>query len=229
MKKGIFVALFGLCAIFVNPIFAQETAQELKERKEFMKENKILEIKTLKENGKCFSASAEYPIFAALGGFNKIIKDFIEKDFSQTTKNFKIECEESTIPWEFYISLNTAANNEKFAYALFNRYAFAGGAHGYDEPIAFIYDKQKKRQIRALDEIGVEWSDILPLVRADLKKQLQEADFDDEEWLKSGTASESIFTFDGENLTLFFPQYVIAPYAFGSFEVEISARQLNLE
>lgn len=229
MKKGIFVALFGLFVSFVNPVFAQETAQELKEHKEFLKENKILEIKTLKENGKCFSADAEYPIFAALGGFNKIIKDFVEKDFSQTTKNFKAECEESTIPWDFSFSLNTATNNEKFVYALFNRYVFAGGAHGYDEPIAFIYDKQKNRQIRALDEIGVEWSDILPLVRADLKKQLEESDFDDEEWLKSGTANEPPFIFDGKNLTLFFPQYVIAPYAFGSFEVVITAEQLGLE
>lgn len=118
--------------------------------------------------------------------------------------------------------------------------AYAGGAHGYTNIISFNYDAESKGEI-TLKDLFPEDPNYLQTISSytnqDLENQFREklgvATEEDERnfkisitpMLDEGTKAEpanfSVFTFTPEEVTFYFTEYQVAPYAMGSSVVSM--------
>ncbi len=120
---------------------------------------------------------------------------------------------------------------------------FSGGAHGYEALLSFNYDVKTAKDI-TLDQIFPNDKDYLKTIatfsRANLKDQFlaktKRADFDNDDDYKStleninsmlipGTEPTaenfSVFTISPDTLNIYFSQYQVAPYVYGSQMVKM--------
>jgi len=126
-------------------------------------------------------------------------------------------------------------NKQFISFTLFLE-AYTGGAHGYITITSFNYGVIKKEEVRLTDLFPNDKNylkTVSDFARKDLlnqfRKQLEIKNKADEEdimpLLLSGTAPDlenfSIFTFTPEQITFYFTEYQVAPYAMGSFTVSM--------
>lgn len=111
-------------------------------------------------------------------------------------------------------------------------YDYAGGAHGNVYYKTWVFNK--KGDVFSLADLFKKdadfLSEIFPLVKEDLAKQLHEPF--DQDWLDRGTGDEDEsnyknFVLDEENLIFFFPPYQVASYAEGQKVVKIPLVKLS--
>ncbi len=141
--------------------------------------------------------------------------------------------EEEKLPFET-IWLPIQANENYISFVLLIR-AYSGGAHGYENIISFNYDIKEKKEVALKDLFPGDANylkSISVFARNDLEKQFKERlevkTTEDESnfkvsiipMLEEGTTPEaknfSVFTFTPEQITFYFTEYQVAPYAMGS-------------
>lgn len=139
-----------------------------------------------------------------------------------------------------YIQLNT-----KNISILIHIEAFAGGAHGYENLYSYNYDVLNKKELFLKDFFPNDTNylkTVSDFARSNLLEQftdnIKRADFtNDKDWndaiknidktmLEDGTKplldNFSIFTYVPGTLTLYFNQYQVAPYVYGSQKVKMA-------
>lgn len=116
-----------------------------------------------------------------------------------------------------------------------NYYGFTGGAHGFAGTTAYLVDLRSGRAVPPAGVFakGDGWlKALVPLVRADLKKQFDDGKpgFDDaletDKLVKLLREAEHYYYRD-DRLELIFDAYVVGPYVSGPFTVEIPYSKLK--
>lgn len=125
-----------------------------------------------------------------------------------------------------FSSETTITQNDDRILSFVVRYGgYSGGAHGYEHIFTYTYDKQKKREITIYDlysqeELESISRDVITSLTSQLAESAQVSIRDiDQSWVTSGAAANETnyarFTLSGSQITFYFEQYQVAPYAFG--------------
>lgn len=206
----------------------------------------VIEEKTLTEKEKPFNIEIKYPFVAGLDEFNQKIEDIVNKQLNEF-KKISLENDQAVkeidpesyakYPREyaFNVGYTKGKIDENTASIVLNIYSFTGGAHGATNFIPINYDIKNKKEIKLADLFAGQKNylqKISDYCAADLTKQMKETVGEegfDASWMQEGTAPKeenySIFlinpsTNSGQaTLTFYFPQYQVASYAAGYFEV----------
>lgn len=195
--------------------------------------------------------SGSYPEFKnADAAFNASIKDFVEtakKDqFENSAENYKARVD-TALPSEnipaipavadrFAMTIKTdiARNDAHIISAVLRIDQYTGGAHGQEIIQTFNYDLDTKTPI-TIASLVQKYPDFLQkastLARAELRVKLSnDADISQNEinteMLNDGTSpiaeNFSLFSFpDDSHITLYFTQYQVAAYVFGSPKITL--------
>lgn len=140
---------------------------------------------------------------------------------------FKKEFEKGASPYSFSIDTQIIQSNENYISSTVQFSGYVGGAHGFQNSIAFNYDVKNKKilsitDFKSLDQVSEQ-------SRLSIKKQFQEKGVYDtamQSWIDEGTdpiKSENfnVFTFTNNTLSVYFGAYQVAPYVFGESKVEL--------
>ncbi len=195
--------------------------------------------------------SGSYPVFKnADPAFNANIADFVQsaiKDqFENSAENYKARVD-TALPSEnipavpaatdrFPMSIKTtiARNDARIISVVIHIDQYTGGAHGQEIIQTFNYDLDAKTQI-TVQSLLQKYPDFLEkvstLARAELRLKLAEdaqvsQNEINTEMLNDGTSpiaeNFSLFSFpDDTHITLYFTQYQVAPYVFGSPKITL--------
>ena len=147
----------------------------------------------------------------------------------------------------FYSSYKVIQSNSDYISVVLNYGAFTGGAHGYENNVTFNYDVKNKKNIE-LKDLFPNDPDYLTYLstqsRISLKKTFATVSENDKQQataeeikevvkdivtsIDSGTEPKAenftAFTFTKNKITIYFSQYQVGPYSFGSPEVEINRK-----
>jgi hypothetical protein len=145
----------------------------------------------------------------------------------------------------FYSSYKVIQSNSNYISVVLNYGAFTGGAHGYENNVTFNYDVKNKKNIELKDLFPNDPNYLTYLSnesRKSLKKTFATVSDNDREQataeeikavvkdivtsIDGGTEPKeenfTAFTFTPTKIKLYFSQYQVGPYTFGSPEVEIN-------
>jgi hypothetical protein len=208
------------------------------EKKEIQKLE--IEDKEIIDNTKPFKINIVYPYINGLNEFNEKVNKIIlteQENFKkislendQSVKEIDIESY-NQYPREYTLNINYNKGrvDEETVSLIFDISNFTGGAHGANYFLSLNYNPKEAKEIK-LNDLFKE-KDYLKKISdyciKDLTKQIQEKIEDPEGfknvWIEQGAGPEyknfSFFLINENNITFYFPQYQIAPYALGSFEV----------
>lgn len=149
--------------------------------------------------------------------------------------------------FSFYSSFKIIQSNSQYISVVLNYGAFTGGAHGYENNVSYNYDLKNKKNIK-LKDLFPNNPDYLTYL-SDKSRESLKATFaivseedkknSDAQALKeyvdninssieSGTEPKienfNIFTFTKDKVKIYFAQYQVGPYTFGSPQVEIDIK-----
>ena len=234
MKKNIFISLLIIIAAIVAIIFYLRPESLLKTEK-----LKIQDLK-ISYQEKPLKVDVTYPAIDGLDDFNQKAKAIIEKEIADFKKN-SLENDEAVKKidpeayakypreYELLISYKTGQINQNIVSIVFEEYNFEGGAHGATLFIPLNYDVQNKKEIKLADLFSGQ-DDYLKKISdfciADLTKQMTASgaiDMTDIGWINEGAGPKeenySIFLINPKDIIFYFPQYQVAAYAAGDFQV----------
>jgi hypothetical protein len=137
--------------------------------------------------------------------------------------------------FEYYIASTTIVrNDDKVISVVLRIYEFSGAAHGLESILTFNYDLVSKKEITIDDYLDKDISFLKKLSAFSrtklVEKMLTVKDVKAEEinrtMLNDGTTpvkgNFSLFTIPSDTeLTFYFTQYQVAPYVFGSFDLNV--------
>jgi hypothetical protein len=200
----------------------------------------VIENKEIIDNTKPFKINIVYPFINGQNEFNGKVNNIISTEQGnfkkislendQAMKEMDIESYEQ-YPREYTLNINykNGRVDENTVSIIFDISNFTGGAHGSNYFLSLNYNPKESKEIK-LNDLFKE-KDYLKKISdyciEDLTKQIQEKIEDPEGlknvWIEQGAGPEyknfSFFLINENNITFYFPQYQIAPYALGSFEV----------
>lgn len=190
------------------------------------------------------SVSGSYPQFMqADAGFNQKIatmvtggiadfKKAVNDDYQARLKiggdEFQKQFEQGgmyTLSWKAEI----VQSNDRFISVIIRQEGYTGGAHGYHLITSYNYDVKNNKELMITDFMSL--ADASAQSRIQLKEKFQEnGGFDAvvESMIDDGTESDSsenfkVFTFIPKSLTVYFPEYQVAPYVFGEQQVVLDS------
>lgn len=197
------------------------------------------------EDSYLFGASGSYPQFSqASDAFNKEIADAMQasvNDFKTSAGNdyeahlkmggddFQKEFTKGNY-YEYQMDTTTVQSNDDMVSVVIHVGGYDGGAHGYQNVFTFNYDVKKQKDIHLSDLLSLKDASVQS--RAQLTKKFLQTDNQTtldsnlQQMLDDGTDPTSAdnfqdFTTDGKNVTLYFPEYQVAPYVYGEQTVTI--------
>lgn len=203
-----------------------------------------LVVKTIKEYNQYYAVTAEYPQFKGVAPiFNQTIERVVldaiasHKTESENNQKYMIaidvaEGREPRVPeqFELYVQYEQDQMNARYISFVMRIGGYAGGAHGYQNIITFNYDVPNQT-IMSLADLFPNDSEYLTTLSQYAREQLRATlgDYTNETFIMDGTnptvENFKNFTFDENTITLYFPQYQVAPYAAGEQQVQYSLRQ----
>lgn len=226
------IIIFGI----IYFIFFKTTKTEL------FKNNQNQELafqdKKIKSAEKPFNIDITYPEISGQDEFNGLAKNIVDAELSEF-KNNSVENDKAVKEvdpesyakypreYDFIISYDRGQLDENIASVVFNVYKFEGGAHGASYQVPLNYNLKENKKILLADVFSGQESyaqKISDFCIQDLKKQITESlGTTDGTWIKDGAGpiAENFGTFliNKESITFYFPQYQVAPGAFGGFKV----------
>jgi len=233
MKKFLLISLIVLIAVLVMAeIFLF-----------YPKEIKIQDVKTVYTE-KPLKIDITYPQIVGMDDFNAKVKAIIDKEFNSFKENSlandaaikQIDPESyAKFPreYELNISYKTGEVDQNIISLIFEEYNFEGGAHGSTIFIPLNYNVNPptggKTEIKLADLFS-EQADYLKKISdfciANLTKQMTASgaiDMSDSSWINNGAGPKeenySIFLINKDSIVFYFPQYQVAAYAAGDFQV----------
>lgn len=185
--------------------------------------------------------SGSYPSFPqASDRFNTTIKNDVELGISEFTKTANMDYEgrlgtegeaflkefQSSGMYNYSVRYEVIQSNEQFISVVMYVEGYSGGAHGYHIVNTYNYDVAKDKTLGLVDVYPVTGGlkTIAELSRTELEKKFKEDGVRDDQFLdmmREGTnPAEALnfarFSFDGKNVYVYFSEYQVAPYVYGS-------------
>lgn len=225
------ITSIGVCLIIENFELKEELRQKNYSKKVIaIADNQtILEKKIIEKSNKArYKINAYYP-YTSYDKLNKKIENKINKEI----EDLKKIAQENTVMPNQYDTIDI--NYEHYTYKNYISYVFyistdTGGAHPNHVIWSITYDIESGK-IVTMEDLVKENPNILKILSKESRtllkqdKRFQDMDSVIEEMMIQGTMEESAnfktFAFSEEGLILFFEQYQVAPYSYGSFEVII--------
>ena len=206
------------------------------------KKSNAYEMKTLKEEKDYTTTTIEYPEFYDYPEINKVIGTFITSNYDEAKKMFaennKWWLEEGDLEFiqgihnEFFVDCPEIYVNDYVITFIIAKYIYlCGAAHGATSYTSFNYDiaSQSFREITDIPWVDLEkLSDYCISALKTLYYDDPEAE---DEWIDEGAAPDiknySTFCYDGNQLTVYFQEYQVAPYASGIPEVSLTEKDFR--
>lgn len=207
------------------------------------------ELVNIKETSKDdnYNIGGMYPAIKGPSGsnadkFDGEIKAFVNKlssDFISEVKQANAELAEDFPEGMIFVNeLNINGSPQmlgsNISSVLFLNYYFTGGAHGMTLSNPLNYDMKNLKMLELKDVFKNETDYLQKLsdyCRADLEKQLEEAEVANDDMFEDGIAptyeNYSNFVLLKNDIVIIFGQYQIAPYAAGMFGVRIPYKELD--
>jgi len=197
-----------------------------------------IEDKKITDSTKPFTIAVTYPAISELDEFNKKAEDIIQTELSEFKKNalandaaVKENDPEGYVKYprtyDLQITYAKGQVDENIVSVVFDISNFTGGAHGSNYSIALNYDVKNNKEI-ALADMFPNTPDYLKKVSdyciKDLTQQYRQR-FNNagDDWIKEGAGPKAenfqIFMIQKDRLIFYFPQYQVAAYAAGPFQV----------
>lgn len=195
-----------------------------------------------------FNLSIEKFIKDVIQEHSQISKDNWQSRYDTQTEGENIpRIPKENEKFSFFSDFTIIQSNSSYISFILKYGGFSGGAHGYENNISFNYDL-KNHKILKLADLFPNDPDYLTYLsdqsRLSLIKTfatLDDANNDDQtpedlEKMKENIISDiesgteptednfSVFTFTPDKVTIYFGQYQVGPYTFGSPEVEIGRK-----
>lgn len=167
--------------------------------------------------------AGSYPQFSqASKEFNQKIKDLIEGEIESFKSNDFMVSESS-----LDITTNIIQSNNQFISAILHFDSDTGGAHPITSIATFNYDVKNKKELSLTDFITLQ--EASGEVRAKLAEKFKadgNLDANAQSMLNAGTDPKILenwqnFTFTDREITIYFSEYQVAPYAYGEQTVTI--------
>lgn len=247
----ILIILAGWLGWEMRSNLVQEADQEPSNQGNFL----AMSVSHIHETDDFYNIQVEYPQFnKADSDFNDKISNLIVEKIDSFKKAAKdnYEARKETAPpdnpvpdtppqpFDFIASWEPSQINDRYISFVINVYYFVGGAHGANEIYTFNYDIQKKQEITISDFLNSSSSpqaleSLAQLANQNVTSQLESKGLQSDDFLKEmidqGTAAEvgnyKKFTFNHNSLTIYFPQYQVAPGAAGSMTVVLYKSTLD--
>ncbi len=189
--------------------------------------------------------SGSYPRFVqASDRFNTMIKDEVELGIAEFLQmatmdfesrlavggdSFRSEFEASEM-YSYAVEYKVVQSNEAYISVVVYAEGYAGGAHGYRTITTYNYDVAKDKILGVLDVYtsgGIQ--NISDAARTELETKFKaDGVYEDSfiSMMQAGTSPDdpdnfSRFTFDENGLQLYFTEYQIAPYVYGTTKITI--------
>lgn len=229
-EKTIFIAGFILPFVFLSCNSTNLNGTKC----DFTRLNEETEYLTLK---------VSYPNFRDYPDFSNKIRNNIENDINK----FKPEAEKQ---WNKINSLNTAtasalppyeyllksavSTSENIISVYTETYKYAGGAHGETSIKTYNYDKTLGKEVNITEATGYSYKQLSDICRKQLYEKLISENKDEmdqgtvellDEMIEEGTKALAgnfkNFSMCDNSVKIFFEQYKVAPYSYGSQTVDI--------
>ncbi|MFH1347933.1 MAG: DUF4163 domain-containing protein [Candidatus Margulisiibacteriota bacterium] len=126
---------------------------------------------------------------------------------------------------ELYITYDRPFITRKYASMVFYVMTYDGGAHPTTAVVTMNYNAQTGKELRLADIYSGDKTKIREMIIGRLMKQV---DHPDKEWITRGVNQDDLetFTFRFTNITFYFGQYQVAPYAQGIQKVKFKLSTL---
>jgi hypothetical protein len=200
----------------------------------------ILQDKQITDDTKPLKISITYPQINGLDDFNQKVEQIINDALNAFKENSlandqavkEIDPQSyAQFPREYELNIAYAKGqvDGKIISIIFTKYSFEGGAHGATTFIPLNYNTETKQEIK-LPDLFIDQPNYLQKISefciADLKRQMSASgaiDMTDNGWINEGAGpaeeNYSIFLINKDNIVFYFPQYQVAAYAAGDFQV----------
>lgn len=244
----IVLILIGAAAAWVSFIMSPKPVETPKpeEQQPVQQQPAVsIEDKKITDQTAPFNINITYPYIAGFDEFNNKIQDIISKN----TNDFKTnslqndEAVKKTDPqsyakyprkYDLTVGYDKGEVDGNIVSVVLNVYSFVGGAHGSTTFIPINFDVKNKKEITLADLFPGQ-TDYLQKVSdyciPNLKAQITVGMEDNGQWVNqnaswinngAGPKAEnySIFLINNNNITFYFPEYTVAPYAAGSFKCQ---------
>lgn len=196
--------------------------------------------------------SGSYPSFPqASDRFNTTIKNDVELGVSEFIKTANTDYEgrlnaegdaffeefQSSGMYNYSVRYEVIQSNESFISVAISIEGYSGGAHGYHVVNTYNYDVAKDKTLGILDVYPVAGgiTAIAELSRTELTQKFKDDGVYDEQFIgmmNEGTdpanaANFERFVFDGNNVYVYFTEYQVAPYVYGTTKIHLPLIQEN--
>lgn len=250
--KSKFLIIFSVLIIFLGTVLYYKIyIPKVESNSKIKNIETTLDIISITKTTNYTTIDAKYPQFKnATIFFNKKISNIansaIEEHTQISKENWNNRLKTSTkgeitdIPDEankfpIDIEAKVVRNDNEIISIVMNISEYTGGAHGQERILTFNYDVKKQQEITIDDFIKKDPDFLEKLSKMTrvtlLDKFMKSADLSadqiDKEMLYSGTTPEkenfSLFTLStNDKITFYFPEYQVAPYVFGSSEINVN-------
>ena len=240
MSKKVITIFFLIVIVIVGGIltFLNYNKSQIKTAENKAGQSLIVTDQKITDNTKPFKISIIYPQIAGLDDFNAKSKNIVDKEINDFKKNSlendkavkdtdPVDYEKFPREYTLDISYTKGEIDENVVSIIFNVSNFEGGAHGANYFVSLNYSPKDKKEIKLADLFPGQ-SDYLKKIsdycKTDLTKQIIERmQSTDGTWINDGAAptqeNYSFFLINKDNILFYFPQYQIAPYVSGDFQV----------
>ena len=196
---------------------------------------KIEEGKVGDKMEKC-TIDIKYPIMKDFSNsktqdkINKIFKDYANDLFKEFTQAYKKDEKDIIRPWNLTTVYEIKYSDDNvLCIVLFSGY-FYGGAHPNPGLDTFVFSLKQGKQYE-LKDMFKPGSKYLEKLATYCKEDLTKRKVSDEEWIESGTKPDEVnyryFYVNEKGLVIIFPQYQVAPYAWGPQETTVPYKYLK--
>ncbi len=202
-----------------------------------IKKEETITEKKIEEKGNQYKIRIYYP-YTSYSVLNQEMEKFVQKQLQEFKQNMK---KYPLTPLQFYtldISYQTYIYKDYVTY-VFEIFLDTGGAH----PNTYIHSISYNRatdKIITIDTLNKQYPNILNILSLESRKSLMKskklkevATEERKNMIDEGTAPTldnfRNFAFTENGLTIFFENYQVAPYVYGSFEVTIPYSILKID
>ena len=225
------ILILGVAAGFLLSNYYQKSATT---------NNQSIQIQDqqINDNTKPFKITITYPQIVGLDDFNQEVKSLIDKEISDFKTN-SLENDtaiKETDPenynlypreYDLIISYAKGEASNDIVSVVFDISNYTGGAHGAHYFRSVNYNPVTKAEITLADLFPGQTDylqKISDFAKQDLTKQITErAGSTDGSWVDDGASPKPenyfVFLINKDNIIFYFPQYQVAAYALGDFQV----------
>jgi hypothetical protein len=199
----------------------------------------LIEDQYIKDNSAPFEIDITYPQISGQEGYNSLVKNLVDSklaEFKQISMENDAAVKEidpksyAEYPRSYYFSIgyDKGQADSDLISTVFTISSFTGGAHPSTYSVAINYDFENQKEI-SLSDIYSGQENYLQTISdyciAELTKHIANAgqEYTDKDWINTGAGpveeNFAIFLINKDSITFYFPQYQVAPYAYGDFKV----------